>query len=459
MTVTTMTASPGALEVPATPPAAPAPVPAGAAAAATVERHESRVRSYARSFPDVFTSAKNEVLRSADGTEYLDFLAGAGTLNYGHNPEPVKQLLIDYLQNDGLTHGLDLVTAAKADFLDAFSRYVLAPRGLDHRVQFASPSGTNAVEAALKLARLTTGRAPVVAFGGGFHGVSTGALAATGSAHYKQGLYGTLPTTVHLPYPDSPLGAFDSLDLLRRLVEDPSAGIEKPAAVLVETVQGEGGVYVASDAFLRGLREFCDRHGILLIVDDIQAGCGRTGAFFSFERAGIVPDLVTLSKAIGGYGLPMAVVLIKPEHDIWLPGQHNGTFRGNQLAFVAAAAVLRHYWADGTEGAFVRDVRAKGAAAREHLAPLAARHGIAVRGLGLMLGLDFTRAAAGVTAAEVSRACFEEGLIVETCGRADEVLKLLPPLTVTDENLRRGLDTVVRVVDRLAARDAEAVTA
>jgi diaminobutyrate-2-oxoglutarate transaminase len=422
---------------------------AGMTAGMTVEMHESGVRSYSRAFPGVFTTAKNELLRSEDGTEYLDFLAGAGTLNYGHNPEPVKQRLIDYLSNDGLTHGLDLVTTAKAGFLDAFSRHILAPRGMDYRIQFSSPSGTNAVEAALKLARLVTGRGPVVAFSGGFHGVSTGALAATGSAHYKQGLYATLPNTVHLPYPDSPLGEFDSLDLLRRLVEDPSSGLEKPAAVLIETVQGEGGVYVAPVEFLRGLREICDRHGILLIVDDIQAGCGRTGAFFSFERAGIVPDVVTLSKAIGGYGLPMSVVLIKPEYDIWLPGQHNGTFRGNQLAFIAAESVIRHYWADGTDGAFVREVRAKGRSAEEFLTTaLTSRYPVALRGLGLMLGLDFSRTG-DMSAAKVSQLCFDRGLIVETCGRADEVLKLLPPLTVTEENLRRGLETVVWAVDQL----------
>ncbi|MFE5792292.1 diaminobutyrate--2-oxoglutarate transaminase [Streptomyces sp. NPDC056503] len=415
---------------------------------ATIEENESAVRTYSRSFPSVFASAKNEALYTADGTRYLDFLSGAGSLNYGHNPEPIKQALVDYLQQDGLMHGLDLATSAKAEFLSVFRELVLEPRGLAYRVQFTSPSGTNAVEAALKLARLVTGRTNVVAFSGGFHGVSTGSLSATGSGYYRQGLEATLPQTTHIPYPESPLGSFDSLGLLRAHLEDPSSGVELPAAVLLETVQGEGGVYVAPVPFLRELRELCDRYGILLIVDDIQAGCGRTGTFFSFERAGIVPDLVTLSKSIGGYGLPMAITLIKPELDIWRPGQHNGTFRGNQLAFVAAAAAIRHFWSDG---AFAEQVVKKGALVEECLQRrLAAPYGAKVRGLGLMYGVDLG-SVAGLEASKVSRLCFERGLIVETCGRDGEVLKLLPPLTVSQVVLSQGLDIIINAVTELAA--------
>lgn len=411
-------------------------------AAATTS--ESQVRSYSRSFPAIFATAKGATLHAHDGTAYIDFLAGAGTLNYGHNPEPVKRRLIEYIERDGLTHGLDLATTAKAGFLDAFGEYVLAPRDLDYRVQFCSPSGTNAVEAALKLARLVTGRTNVVAFSGAFHGMSTGSLAATSASYYREGLSATLSGVTHLPYPDSPLGEFDTLGLLRRLVEDPSAGVEKPAAVLLETVQGEGGVYLAPAEFLQGLRTFCDRHQILLIVDDIQVGCGRTGAFFSFERAGIVPDLITLSKSIGGYGLPMAILLIKPEHDIWRPGQHSGTFRGNQLAFVAAAAVLGEYWADESFTAAVRD---KGRRVAARLTEdVVARHGARLRGIGLLWGVDLS-GVPGVSASEVSSRCFDRGLIIETCGRDGEVMKILPPLTIDEAQLCRGLDILVDAVD------------
>lgn len=246
----------------------------------------------------VFSKAKGEFLHTDDGVSYLDFLAGAGSLNYGHNPEPIKCRLIEHLESDGLTHGLDLATTAKAAFLDALYRHVLTPRGLDYKVQFCSPSGTNAVEAALKLARVATGRTGVVAFSGAFHGVSLGSLAATSSGFYRQGVQSSLGNVTHVPYPSSPLGAFDTLDLLGRIIDDPSSGTEKPAAILIETVQCEGGVYLAPTEFLVGLRELCDRHKILLIVDEIQTGCGRTGTFFSFERSGIQPDLVPLAKSI-----------------------------------------------------------------------------------------------------------------------------------------------------------------
>jgi diaminobutyrate-2-oxoglutarate transaminase len=404
-----------------------------------IETTESAVRSYSRSFPAIFTHAKDDLLTTHDGRDYIDFLAGAGTLNYGHNPAALKDRLISYLQADGLTHGLDLFTEAKGDFLDVFSRYVLAPRGLPYRVQFCSPSGTNAVEAAVKLARIVTGRHTVVAFSGGFHGVSLGSLAATSAAFYRQGVEAGLSGVTHVPFPDSPYGAFDSLDLLRRMVTDTSSGVGAPAAILLESVQGEGGVYVAPVEFLRGLRALCDEHGILLVLDEIQAGCGRTGAFFSFERAGIVPDLVTLSKAISGYGLPMALLLIKPGYDVWQPGQHNGTFRGHQLAFVTAAAAIREYWSDGVDGVFAGTVRRKAAMVRGILGDAGLhRLGVQVRGLGLIWGID-TSAAPGLSAGKISQRCFDRGLVVETCGRDGTVLKVLPPLTVSDDNLTRGL--------------------
>jgi diaminobutyrate-2-oxoglutarate transaminase len=352
---------------------------------------------------------------------------------------------------------LDLATEAKAGFLSALRDQVLAPRGLDYRVQFTSPSGTNAVEAALKLARLVTGRTNVVAFSGGFHGVSTGALAATAGPSYKAGLWATLPTVTHVPFPVSPLGPFDSLGLLDRLVDDPSAGMERPAAVLVETVQGEGGVWVAPVEFLRGLRAWCDRHKVVLIVDDVQAGCGRTGAFFSFERAGIAPDLVVLSKSIGGYGLPMAVLLIRPELDIWAPGQHNGTFRGNQLAFVAGAAAIEAFWVGARGAAFTAELAAKAAIIEGHLAGLAGTFGVTPRGLGLMWGIDLT--GTGIDAGKVSRACFERHMIVEVCGRGDTVLKLLPPLTITPANLTHGLHTITDALTETAGSALDGVPA
>ena len=318
---------------------------------------ESGVRSYVRTYPTTFRQAHGEFLHDTQGAKYLDFFAGAGALNYGHNPAFMREALIAYLQQGGITHGLDMATEAKAEFLALFERCILKPRHLEYRVQFCSPSGTNAVEAALKLARLSTGRTTVVAFTGAFHGVSSGSLAATSNMHHKRGLYASLGGVTHVPYPTSPYGAFDSLGYLQRMVHDTHAGQDKPAAILLETVQAEGGVYVADAAFLRALSDFCTREKILMIVDDIQVGCGRVGDFFSFEEAGIVPDMVTLSRSISGYGLPMALLLMRPELDVWQPGQHNGTFRGNQLAFVAAAQAIDAYWRNDH---FAYAVRAKG---------------------------------------------------------------------------------------------------
>jgi diaminobutyrate-2-oxoglutarate transaminase len=414
-----------------------------AADVSVFDAYESAVRSYVRSFPAVFTRAKGATLTDAGGRTYLDFFAGAGSLNYGHNPAPLKQELVDYLNDDGIALGLDFATAPKARFLETLQQRILEPRNMAHRVQFCNPSGANAVEAALKISRLATDRTNVVAFSGAFHGCSAGALAATGGSHFRQGLEAVLPGVTHIPFPESPYGPFDSMDLLRRMVLDSSSGVEKPAAVLLETVQAEGGIYVAPDQFLRDLRVFCTEHDIVLIVDDIQAGCGRTGTFFSHERAGIIPDIVTLSKSISGYGLPLALVLLAPHLDVWKPGQHSGTFRGNQLAFVAGAAALDKYWKDDDFGA---EVRRKGDIVRARLSEWSSRIAADIRGLGLLWGIEI-----GPRAREVSKRCFEMGLILELAGREDGVVKLLPPLTVTDDELVAGLDIIERALTDVLA--------
>lgn len=397
-------------------------------------RRESEVRSYCRSFPAVFAKARGATLWDEHGASWLDFLAGAGTLNYGHNDPVLKRAAIEHLAGDSVLHGLDLHTTAKRAFLETFERIVLQPRGLDYKVQFTGPTGTNAVEAAFKLARKATGRTGILAFTNGYHGMSLGALAATGNAQARAGAGVPLPHVQFAPF-DGYLGEVDTAGLLARMLDDASSGCDLPAAVVLETVQGEGGLNVASEAWLRAIAGICRTRGILLIVDDIQAGCGRTGTFFSFEPAGIRPDLVVLSKAIGGIGLPMSLVLLRPELDLWKPGEHNGTFRGNNLAFATATAALKEYW----EGpAFERRVRAKSGLLREHLDAIAARYpaaGFSVRGRGMMQGLRCDPA----LAAAISRAAFDRGLIIERCGPADEVVKAMPPLTIGIDDLRRGL--------------------
>lgn len=417
--------------------------------ASIFERRESRIRSYCRSFPAVFTTASGAELSDADGRTWIDFLCGAGAVNYGHNPPQLKAALIRYLESDGLTHGLDLHSAAKQRFLQAFERCILTPRGLDYRVQFTGPTGTNAVEAAFKLARKVTGRRQIVAFTHAYHGLTLGALAATANRHYRRVAGGSLGDVAFLPF-DGWMDGLDSLAVVENYLADPASGLDLPAAVVVETVQGEGGVNIASTEWLRGLAALCHRLDILLIVDDIQAGCGRTGSFFSFERAGIVPDLIALSKSIGGYGLPMSLLLIRPDLDVWEPGEHTGTFRGNNLAFVAATAALETWWSDDRLTSSVADRAVELAG---FLRSIAARHRgrMTHRGIGLIHGLACTDPA---QAGMISRQAFDRGLIVECAGARDEVLKVMPPLTIDPEDLARGCAILAAAVDAALAEAA-----
>ncbi|WP_327099223.1 diaminobutyrate--2-oxoglutarate transaminase [Nocardia vinacea] len=412
------------------------------------EELESNVRGYCRAWPTVFTTASGSWLRAEDGKEYLDFFAGAGALNYGHNNPVLKQPLLDYIAGDGITHGLDMSTVAKRGLLETLRDVVFTPRGLDYKVQFPGPTGANAVEAALKLARKVTGRETIISFTNAFHGMSLGALSVTGNAAKRAGAGVPLVHAAHMPYD----GYFDNttadFQWMERVLDDTSSGFDRPAAVIVETVQGEGGVNIARPEWLRHLSELCTARGILLIVDDVQMGCGRTGPFFSFEIAGITPDIVTLSKSIGGYGLPLALVLFKPELDVWAPGEHNGTFRGNNPAFITAQAALEHFWSDGTLQA---STEAKGQRIGAALTQAAEYFpGISTRGRGLVHGVVFDDPS---QAGKVCQVAFERGLLVETSGSLDEVVKLLPPLTATDEEVEHGLRVLTGAIGTVCGQE------
>ena len=402
---------------------------------------ESNVKSYVRNFPFIATHAKGAMITSEDGIDYLDFLSGAGTLNYGHNNEHFKQAILNYIQEDGIIHGLDMATKAKNEFIETFSQLILAPRGLDYRLQFCGPTGTNAVEAAIKLARKVTGRVNIISFTNGFHGMTQGALAVTGNNYHKEGIPGTYSQyTTFMPYCGYSDSVDDSIAYIRQYLQDNSSGVNLPAAFILETIQGEGGVNVASPAWLRGIRDLCSEFDILLIVDDIQMGCGRTGDFFSFEQAAIAPDIVLLSKSIGAYGLPMALVLLKPEFDVWKPAQHNGTFRGHNLAFVAATEALTHYWKDGL---FSKDVKRKAKMIQARLENIATTYpemGCEVRGRGFVWALEATKY--DDIASRVQEICFQNQLIIETCGSRGQALKPLPPLIISDAELTQGLDII-----------------
>ncbi|MFD6517056.1 diaminobutyrate--2-oxoglutarate transaminase [Rhodococcus sp. NPDC060176] len=392
----------------------------------TIHTIESQVRSYSRSWPVIFDQAEGCWISDDQGNQYLDFFAGAGALNYGHNNPTLKGALLDYLCNGSITHSLDMNTVAKNSLLECFGKHILEPRSLDYRVQFTSPTGSSAVEAALELARKVTGRKIVLGFENAFHGMTLGSMAVSDNR---------ISRSAHGSAPDRgfPL-VHGELDQIEEIF---SSRTNRPAAVIVETVQGEGGVNIARDGWLNEVRALCTKYGVLLIVDDVQVGCGRTGPFFSFEGVdGVVPDIVCLSKSIGGFGLPLALTLIRRDLDIWRPGEHSGTFRGNNLAFVTAAAAIETYWADGN---LETETIKKGNFVRQELARVVGEYSdlsLAVRGVGLINGLVFSSA---VQARAVCKAAFEVGLLLESAGRNGEVVKLMPPLTITNAEVARGL--------------------
>lgn len=399
-----------------------------------IDSLESDVRSYVRSFPAIFDIAKGSLIYDEQGNEYIDFFAGAGTLNYGHNHLRVTQALIEYLQHEGVVHSLDKATVAKRNFLQKFYDTILSPRNLEYKVQFTGPTGTNSVETALKLARMVKKRSNVIAFTNAYHGLTMGSLAVTGNDFYRDESYGARTNVGHVPF-DGYLGqGVNTIDHLRKLMTDSGSGFDLPAAIIVETIQGEGGINVASFEWLRELSDLCHEFDILLIIDDIQVGNGRTGTFFSFEKAGIVPDMICLSKSIGG-GLPMALLLMRPELDQWQPGEHTGTFRGNNLAFVASKELLS-YWENDD---LTCSVEYKEKIVKSHLEQLAAdlpELKLKVRGRGLVWGVEVPKPG---FAGEISMAAFHKNLLVETCGTNGQVVKFLPPLVIEEELLKEGL--------------------
>lgn len=414
---------------------------------------ESNVRGYVRSFPAVFQKAKGSKLYDETGSEFIDFFAGAGTLNYGHNNDYLKEAMIGYLESDGILHGLDKATVAKKSFLEKFSSTILEPRNLDYKFQFTGPTGTNAIETALKIVRMVKGRSNVVSFTNAFHGLTMGSTAITGNSFYRDEAFINRINVSFMPY-DGYFGPeVNTLDYFRKFLEDKSSGLDLPAAVFVETIQAEGGVNVASKEWLQGLEKLCRDFDMLLVVDEIQVGNGRSGDFFSFEEAGINPDIVTLSKSIGG-GLPLAIVLLKPELDQWKPGEHTGTFRGNNLAFVASAKALE-YWDNDDLG---NAVKYKEKILKEELDKLVKKYpelNGTVKGRGLIYGIHIP---VKNFPSELSAQCFENGLVIELAGADDDVLKFLPPLVIEEEVLREGIAIVDKSIAELLEQKKSLLT-
>ncbi|MFO0940692.1 MAG: diaminobutyrate--2-oxoglutarate transaminase [Pirellulales bacterium] len=406
-----------------------------------IDRLESNVRNYARLFPTVFKTALGSRIFDEDGREFIDFFCGAGTVNYGHNCPDVNAAIVDYINSNGIQSSVDMATSSKVQFLEKFEQTILAPRDLDYRVQFPGPTGSSAVEAAIKLARKQTGRSHIAAFTGACHGHTLGSLTLTSNRVVQSEFYGSQNNVTHLPYENYWPGA-DSSELLEKMLDDNGSGIPKPAAVILETVQVVGGINVASTKWLRRVAQTCQQRDTRLIVDDVQVGCGRTGQFFSFEQAGIRPDMICLSKSIGG-GLPMSMVLIRKELDSWKPGEHASSFRGNNLAFVAGRAVLDNW----DNPSFELEVLQRGTRVKsvlEEIAAAATDFKMSVRGRGLIWGLDV---GSSLIAKEVTELAFRRGLLLSAVGNSQQVIRCLPALNIPLELLAHGLELLKNCVN------------
>ena len=407
---------------------------------------ESNTRVYCRKFPKIFKRGVGSIIYDIDGHEFIDFFCGAGVLNYGHNNDLMKQALKKYMDEDGITHGLDLHTEAKYNFINEFNLRILEPRHLNYKLQFVGPTGTNAVEAAFKIARKITGRSKIIAFTNGFHGMTLGALAATGNKKKRLASHIPLQFVDLMPY-DGYMGKdINTIDYLDSILEDSSSGIDLPAAFIVETVQGEGGLNAASKAWLVQLQQLANKYKILLIIDDIQAGCGRTGTFFSFEDMGIEPDVICLSKSLSGYGLPLSLVLLKPALDIQEAGEHSGTFRGNNLAFVTATVAIG-FWHDHT---FLEHIAVLSSMLQQKLVEIASAFGpdkCQVKGRGLFAGLGLTDQR---LIDAIVHDAYRENILIEGCGGKSHVIKVMPALTMGTDILSTGLAKLQYIIMKYA---------
>ncbi len=418
--------------------------------------YESSARSYPRKFPLAVAKAKGAVVEDVEGKRYIDFLNGAGTHALGHNDDEVNKAMIDLINSGASMHMLDIPTPVRDRFVEDL--LTIIPKELAERakIQFCSPSGTDAVEAAIKLCKTATGRGNIIAFSGGYHGMGHGSMALTGNCHAKEKVANIMPGVQFMPYPYSyrcPMGLGGEagtkacIAYLERFLKDPESGMVKPAAVILEAIQGEGGVIPAPVEFLQAVRRITKELGIPMICDEIQCGLGRSGKIFAFEHAGIVPDVILISKAIGG-GQPLALVVYDKDLDVWGPGAHAGTFRGNQLAFAAGDVVINRL----KEPGFLDEVTRKGEIIRSRLLKLKDEVSIIgdVRGKGLMLGIEFINPdgpkdfmgvpePSGEVAIKVQHTCFDMGLIMEKGGRNGSVMRCLCALTITDDEIDSAL--------------------
>ena len=436
---------------------------------AALKAHESNAKTYARNIDIILTRGEGSRLFDQDNRAYLDCLASAGALPLGHNHPYVMERVQRFLRDGHPLQALDIATPAKIEFMTQLLRALPEPFARHAKVQFCGPSGSDAVESALKLFKTATGRRSVLAFHGAYHGQTMGALSLMGNIKPKQAVSGQMSEVHFLPYPNAyrcPFGVGGteserlSLAYIANILEDPESGITKPAAIILEAVQGEGGCVPASAAWLQGIRALTLQHDIPLVIDEVMTGLCRTGTRFAHEIGGIVPDAIVLSKAVGG-GFPLALLAYQERFDTWQPGAHAGTFRGNQIAFAAGAATMEYMLENGIEAR----VQAVGAVLRNGLEALQHAHPVIgdVRGRGLMLGVEIidpdakptaystAPAADGQLAHAIKIECLKQGLIIENGGRHSSVLRFLPPLILTEDEAGEIVACFARALESVEA--------
>ncbi len=419
-----------------------------------ITARESNARTYARTFDAMFTRGSLSKIWDAQGREYIDLLACAGALPLGHNHPYVMDHVNAFLGSGQVLQGLDMATPAKLEFMEQLWQTLPTRFVQECRIQFCGPTGSDAVEAALKLFKTVTGRQSVIAFHGAYHGMTSGSLALMGNLGPKTPVGGVQGNVHFFPYPSDNhcmfgVGGTQGENLALRYLDnalgDPESGITKPALILLEPVQGEGGCIPASANWLRGLRDITQRHDIPLVMDEVQTGFGRTGHMFAHEAADIVPDAIVMSKALGG-GFPLAALVYHQRYDRWLPGAHAGTFRGNQIALAAGAATMRYLRMHGLPAR----ATACGAYLGQKLRALSGSLPCIgdIRGRGLMLGMDIRSPHGGggptdgALARRIKRACFEHGVILETGGRNGAVMRFLPALTITEREIDEAVNRI-----------------
>lgn len=414
--------------------------------------NESSAVSYSRGLPLAIKRAKGATVEDVDGNIFIDFFGGAGVMNVGHaNPDVLKAA---HEQIDNLTHALDIPNPARKRMVEALNKVL--PKELN-LLFFGGPTGSDAVEAAIKLARFNTKRYPVIAFQGSYHGMTSGALSLCSGAPFKEPFLPLLPEIHFAPFPYDyrcPLnsGGRSSVacaDYLEHLVEDPHSGIAHPAAILVEAIQGEGGSIAPDPIFMQRVREICDKYDIVLIVDEIQAGFCRTGSMFSFEHSNIIPDIITMSKALGGVGFPISGIAYKEHLNTWSPGQHIGTFRGNAVAYAGGAAGIEFMLKTDLAGhsAKVGDEMLNRLKKFEEESCIVGE----ARGKGMMIGIELvkdkaTKEPAQELAAQVRTECFKRGVLIEIGGHYFNVARFLPPLVATSELALTGVELFIEAV-------------